>query len=89
MFRYNSLEDISNLDVFLELASHRENHSQEKIPKENIITKISDYFTGNSNIVYAVVFNKETKKINYSYPRTFSQDIKKVGEYFSRLIKNN
>lgn len=91
MFGYKTLEDIRDLEVFLLGDSYLKNtKNSDAIPKkETFVQNIRNYFTGNSNVWYTYKYDNKTNTIKYSLPRTFSQDIKNVGEYFSRLIKNN
>ena len=87
MFRLESLEEIRSLERFLHFGNQENNSSlQENIPKENLLTKVKDYFTGNSNIWYAYQENSKTGEMEYSYPRSFSEDISNLKNYFTNLF---
>lgn len=55
---------------------------KEKIPKENFLRKIIDYFTEKS---YPWL-DYSDDKIKYMHPRTFLGDIENIKNYFSNLF---
>jgi hypothetical protein len=75
--------------MFLNSENQEDNSHQEKILEDNIITKVRDYFTENSNIWYTYKFNEKTGDVEYSYPRTFSKDIINLKNYFTKLFNRN
>jgi hypothetical protein len=74
----------------IKVSNYRQkDFNEEKILKENLITKVRDYFTGNSNIWYTYEFNEKTNDIKYVYPRTFSKDMNNLKNYFTNLFDKN
>ncbi|MCX6750799.1 MAG: hypothetical protein NTZ83_05050 [Candidatus Pacearchaeota archaeon] len=90
MFSYDSLLDRRRLEDFLN-SEPREEHSrsEEETPKENLVTQVVNYFTKNSKIGYTYHFNESKNDVEYTFPRSFSEDIRNIRDYFVNLFSKD